>query len=403
MEPIRLSPRAKVIVFWVLVVLALLFFWRVRDVALPFVWALVTAYLFLPVVRFLAQRTHAPRWIWITVLYLVGGAVVYVLVTVLIPVVGRQYEEFLKAAPGIISDVQAYIAEHERIEVLGFTLNVQAIAENLVQVLGDLARRVPQQALAGVTLVLTTVTKIVIYLIATFYFLLLGDRWARQLVDLLPERWRNELAPLFQRIHALLKAYILGQVLRMFIMGTLIYIGLSVLQVRFALVLAIMGGVLELVPILGPVVAGTITTIVALFQPQPAYGWSNLTLAAAVAILYVGLNQLEENFLIPNLLGYMVDLPPLLVIFVVLAGESLAGIPGLLLAVPVAATLHVVLRYLYARMMDRPDAFEAWVAEKERPRHEKLRAFLSRLGRRLRFRRAVSAVQRPAEDEGGRR
>lgn len=403
MEPIHLSPRAKAVVFWMLVLLAALFLWRVREVVLPFVWALVTAYIFLPPVRSLAQRTRVPRPVWIVVLYLAGGAIVYLLVTVLIPVVGRQYEELLKAAPGIIADVQEYIREHERVELLGFTLELKTASESVVKMLGDLARQLPQQAIAGVTLVLTTVTKIVIYLIATFYFLLFGDRWLRQMVDLLPQRWRGELDPLFRRIDALLRAYVLGQVLRMLIMGTLIYIGLSALQVRFALVLAVMGGLLELVPILGPVVAGTITTVVALFQPEPAYGWSNLTLAIAVAILYIGLNQLEENLLIPNLIGYMVDLPPLLVIFVVLAGESLAGIPGLLLSVPIAATLHVVLRYLYARLTEQPDAFEQWIAEKGRPRHEKLRRFLDRLIHRLRARRAAAGSHLPAEREGGHR
>ncbi|MGC8873407.1 MAG: AI-2E family transporter, partial [Chloroflexia bacterium] len=325
------------------------------------------------------------------------------LVTVLFPVMGRQYEELLKAAPGIIADVQEYIQEHERIELLGFTLELKTASESLVKMLGDLARQLPQQAIAGVTLVLTTVTKIVIYLIATFYFLLFGDRWSRQMVELLPKRWRDELDPLFRRIDALLRAYVFGQVLRMLIMGTLIYIGLSALQVRFALVLAVIGGLLELVPILGPVVAGTITTVVALFQPAPAYGWSNLTLAIAVAVLYVGLNQLEENFLIPNLLGYMVDLPPLLVIFVVLAGESLAGIPGLLLSVPIAATLHVVLRYLYARLTEQPELFEQWMAEKGRPRHEKLRRFLARLTHCLRSRRAVAGGQLPPKKQGGPR
>jgi len=371
MESIRFSNRSKVITLWILVIVAVFLVWRVRDVALPFLWALVTAYIFLPLVRFLSGRTRVPRVWWIILLYAAAGALVYLLVAVLIPVVGRQYGEFLKAAPGILDDVQAYVKEHNRIEFYGITISLETISENLVKMLGDLARQLPQQALAGITLVLATMTKLIIYLIATFYFLLYGDKWIQKAGGLLPAHVQTELLPLFGRIHTVLTAYVRGQLMRMGIMGTLIYVGLLALQVRFALVLAIMGAILELVPIIGPIVAGAITTLVALFQPHPAYGWSNLVLAIAVVIFYSGLNQLEESFLIPNLLGYMVDLPPLLVIFVVLAGESLAGIPGLLLAVPIAATVHIVLRYLHAKLMDQPVLFEEFVRRRQRKRRRK--------------------------------
>lgn len=371
MQTIRFSQRAKMITVWILLVLTLLFLWRVRQVALPFFWAMITAYLFLPLVRFLASRTRIPRVWWIVLLYLSGGALVYWGIVGLVPVVTRQYVDLAQSVPDIVANIQSFVREHSRVELYGFTLNLDTLGESIISILGDLARQVPEQALAGVGLVFETLTRLTIYAIATFYFLHSGDKWVQRTVALLPPHVQLELTPLFQRVHATMNAYIQGQLLRMLIMGTLIYVALLALQVRFALLLAILGGLLELVPILGPIVGGGLTALVALFQPEPAYGWSNLTLAIAVVILYTLLNQLEESFLIPNMLGYLMDLPPLLVLFAILAGGSLGGALGVVMAVPVAAIFKLVLRYLYAKLMDKPVIYEEFPSPKRRGRRKR--------------------------------
>jgi len=373
MQSIRFSPRAKTTTVWILFILTVLFLYQVRGISLIFFWAIVTAYVFHPIIRFLTQRTRIPRVWWIILLYLSIGTLLSWAIAVLVPVAVHQYDELLIAAPDIINDIQSFIQENSRIELYGFTLNLEALAEELVTVLGGLVRNLPEQAIAGVTLVFETAAKGLVYLIAVFYFLLHGEKWAQQTFSLLSPHIQSDLRPLLHRINITLLAYIRGQLLTILVMGTLTYIGLVILRVRFALVLALMTGLLEIVPFLGPVAAGGVTILVVLFQPTIAFGWSNLTMAIVVAILYTILHQVENDFVVPNLVGYMVDLSPLLVIFVVLAGGSLAGPVGLLLAIPVAASTKIVLRYLYAKLTDKPVVFEELPRPPKRPRRKLFR------------------------------
>ncbi|MBN1483620.1 MAG: AI-2E family transporter [Chloroflexia bacterium] len=358
MQSIRFSPRAKTITIWILLILSVLFLYRVRAVASIFFWAIVAAYIFHPIIRFLSQRTRIPRVWWIILLYLLMGAIVYWSIAVLVPVVSRQYDDLLEAAPQIVNDIQRFIQENSLVEIYGYTLNLEILAEEISSVLGDLARNLPEQALAGVSLFFETAARGAVFLIATFYFLLHGEQWAERAFSLLPPHVRLEMRPLIAHIHTALTAYIRGQLLLIAIMSGLTYIILAILGVRFALVLALMAGVMDLVPFLGPIMAGGIAGLVVLFQPHVAFGWSNLFMAVIVVVIYTVLQQLENNLIIPNLVGYMVDLPPLLVIFVVLAGGTLAGPLGLLVAIPLAATLKIVFRYLYAKLMDKPIVFE---------------------------------------------
>lgn len=358
MQAIRFSPRTKVITVWILVGLTILFLHRAWPIAVPFFWALVTAYIFLPLIRMLSERTRVPRVCWIILLYLAVGALLYLAISFLIPVLVRQYGDLRDAAPGIIEDVRTFIRENSRLEIFGFTLNLETVSDNVAAMLGDLVRHLPSQVLAGVGVLFGTLAKIVVYLVATFSFLLQGDRWGQGFIDLLPPQAKAELQPLLRRVHVALTAYLRGQLLLMLIMGSLSWISLTILQVRFVLILALMAAVLEVVPLLGPIAVGTAATLVSLFQPTTPFGWSNFTLAVVVVLLYTILQQLENNIIVPNLVGYMVDLPPLMVIFVALAGGYMGGVLGLLLAIPIAATIRIILQYLYAKLMDRPFLFE---------------------------------------------
>jgi hypothetical protein len=154
-------------------------------------------------------------------------------------------------------------------------------------------------------------------------------------------------------INTTLGAYIRGQALLVVIMSTASYIALRILEVDYALVVAISTGFLELIPIVGPWSAGAIAVSVGLFQDTTPFGWSNLTLAVAIGLVYFTLRQMEDVFVIPLLIGRIVHLHPLLVIFVVVVGTTLGGILGLLLAVPLAAVTKIIATYFYGKITAR--------------------------------------------------
>lgn len=368
METIQFSPRAKRIALWIVVVVTLAMLYVVRDVAVPFFWAVIVAYVFHPLIKKLYDKTRIPRPIWIILLYLVAFTLIGWAIAVLVPLVENQYNDLMRDMPNIIGSVQAFVAENSRVELYGFSLDLQAISDEVISMLGGLARSLPGQALSGITLVFSTVLKVVVFLVATFHLLLFGERWVGAAIGLLPPRLQAELLPVLGRIHQTMGAYLRTQLIRIGMVSTIVYVVLSILQVRFALVLAIMAGILDIVPMIGPTVSSAVTVLVVLVQASTPFGWSHITLALVTVIMYVGLNQLEENIILPPLIGMMVDLPPLVVLFAVLAGERLAGLLGLLLAVPLAASTKIILRYLYAKLMDKPVMLEETVVRRRRPR-----------------------------------
>ena len=138
------------------------------------------------------------------------------------------------------------------------------------------------------------------------------------------------------------------------IMATFTYIALKILGIRYALVIAIASGILEIIPVIGPWSAAGIAMMVSLLQPTTPFGWSHAVLAVVVGVTYFVLRMAEDNFIIPQVVGHAVHLHPVLVLFAILAGGALAGPFGLLVGIPVVAVAQLLLRYLYRKLVDAP-------------------------------------------------
>ncbi len=171
---------------------------------------------------------------------------------------------------------------------------------------------------------------------------------------LVPAPYRAEMRELGRSIDRVLGAYIRSQVILIVLMSVLTYIPLSLLGVKYALVLAIATGFLEVIPFVGPYTAAGSAMLVSLVQATTPWGWPNWLLAVVVGIIYLVLRQGEDHLIIPNLVGHIVKLHPIFVIFAILAGGHLGGALGLLIAVPLAATFRIILAYLYAKLVDSP-------------------------------------------------
>jgi predicted PurR-regulated permease PerM len=193
--------------------------------------------------------------------------------------------------------------------------------------------------------------ELLVFLIATFFLLRDAPRLFQWLRRILPPNQRNELVPLFAQVNTLLGRYVRGQLFLIGVMSSVTFVGLSILQVPFALLLAITTGVLEVIPIVGPITAGAIACLVALGHPAP-WGLSQIWFVAIVAAMYTVLRHMEDYFVIPLVIGRIVKLHPAVVIFALLTGGALYGLLGVLIAVPVAATLRLVLIYVGAKLRD---------------------------------------------------
>lgn len=187
--------------------------------------------------------------------------------------------------------------------------------------------------------------------LSAIYFTLSAARYRDAMVAALPAAYQPEVVELLRRVGHVWVAFFRGQITLMILIGVIVWLGLTLLGVPGALSLAIIAGLLEVVPNLGPVVATIPAVVVALLQGSTYLPVNNLVLALIVVVFYVVVQQLENSLIVPRVLGEAVELPALVVMSGVLVGGSVAGILGALLATPVIATGREVLFYLYRKLL----------------------------------------------------
>jgi predicted PurR-regulated permease PerM len=164
------------------------------------------------------------------------------------------------------------------------------------------------------------------------------------------------------RLSATWRAYFRGQFILMFTVGTITLIGNTALGLPGAFSLAVIAGLLELVPNFGPFLAAVPAIMVALLQGSTYWGVNHFIFALMVIGFYVLVQQVENNFIVPRVLGGAVKLHPLVIMGGVVVGASVAGIVGALLAAPVIASGKEIMSYLYAKLLSQdpfPPAQEA--------------------------------------------
>ena len=357
----RWSSTTKRVVVAVFALAALYIVYSAGDIVRPFVWAGVLAFVLLPVVGLLERRLNLPRTVAAAIVFLgllaaiIGGA------RLLVPLALDQLRDLQRTLPTLVANAQNTLAETA--DQIGLE-DLDALIANFAGV-GDFAGMVARGAVPLIVGFGHFLLELLVFLIATFFLLRDAPRLFQWFRRILPASQRNELLPLFAQVNTVLGRYVRGQMFLIGVMSTATFIGLSVLQVPFVLLLAIMTGVLEVIPIVGPITGGAIACLVALGHPAP-WGLSQIWYVAIVALMYTVLRHAEDYFVIPLVIGRIVRLHPAVVIFSLLTGGALYGLLGVLVAVPVAATLRLVLIYVGAKLRDE-DPFPQLEQELEVP------------------------------------
>ncbi len=335
--------------FAVLLLAAIGILWVSRGVLGPFIVAAVIAYAFSPLVSSGERRLGWPR---IAVVGL-GYAIAAIGVAIVAVVIGERVSHELGLLAGSGPDSLArtlrelvgsdvLVIGGQSIAVADIAREIQARVAGLIASPGDALHIAGQVGEAGLEALLAV--------IVTFYFLVDGQKFVERTIILLPDRHRERTAEVLGRIHVVLGKWLRGQLLLIGLVATVAYIGLGpVLHLPYALALAVLTGILEIIPLIGPVVA---TAIVAV----DAFARGGAGLAAAVIVFYFVLRQIEDQVVMPVVIGRAVHLHPVITIFAVLVGLSLYGVLGGLLGVPIAAAINVVFRELYPLPAADPEA-----------------------------------------------
>lgn len=357
----RWNTSTKFLVTLVAVALVGVLLYRFQGIIAPLVMALILAYLLRPAAEFVSRRTGLSWGGTVNLIFLALIVLLLGISTALGVVIEQQAEglyntivEFVQHPPDYLN---RWIREPVRIGPFVLDLSTLDLAP-----LYEQATAYAQSVLAQTGALLTmffskafTVVGWLVFILAISYYLLHDFNSIGTTVDRLAmPGYSNDLQRLRRELGIIWNAFLRGQFLLAAAMGVANIVVLTLLGVRYSLILGLLAGLLEFVPIIGPFIAGAVAVIVALFQGTNWLGLSPLSFAGVVALAAVLLQQLENNLLVPRILGRSLNLHPVLVMVGALIGASLAGILGLLLSAPMMATVKLLSRYTYRKLLDLP-------------------------------------------------
>ena len=337
-------------IFWVAAAaLFLLLMWVLNDILLPFVVGMVVAYFLDPVVVRL-QRARMSRTMATTLVTIVAVLVAVGVVMAILPPLFGQIQSLITKAPEYF--VKALGRIQPLLEPLRGRLGLDPPSLHDLQseatqwagkgleVAGGIAGALAERGVAIINLLgLLFITPVV-----TFYMLRDWEKLVAAIDNSLPLEHADTIRKLTAESNAAIAGFMRGQALVCLSLGTFYGIGLTLVGLQFGLVIGLVAGAISFIPFVGTFVGGVMALGMALAQFPP--DWIGVVKVAAVFV--VG-QMLEGNFLSPKLVGDRVGLHPVWIMFALLAGGSLFGFTGVLIAVPVAAVLGVVVRHFIAR------------------------------------------------------
>lgn len=322
----------------------------------PFILALVLAYLMLPVVNRLARVM--PRVLAILVVYLVFIGLGAGLVWWLAPRAAEQVNGIVSNTPAYTKQVQAWTRD---LTAWYNSLPVspdarQSIEQAVRDSLGSIGSAVQSgllSVLGAVSRTMGFVVGLVIIPFWLFYVLKDKDRGISAFNGMLPESWRTDVWRIVRIINGVLSSYIRGQLLLALAVGVATFIGMIIVGAPYPLLLALISGLTEVIPVVGPILGAVPGLALSAFSGE---GW---VMVLKVLAVYVVVQQLENNLLVPKIQGDSVKLHPSIIMVALVVGSQIGGLFGLIVAVPVAAILRDVYLYLYRRHTEDYSPLEA--------------------------------------------
>lgn len=317
------------------IIAGVLFLWVIRDVIGILFVSLVLASAFDPWVDKL-ERYRIPRGLAVLTMYfvflLIVGSVIYLIIPPLVTQISditsslKEYSPFLDSVYQSITQSTPDVSFIDRIQ--------QQLAN-----LNSTLTNVTSGIFHTLTGVFGKIAGVIFVLVITFYMTVEEDGIKKFVRSIAPIKYQPYLVQKTNRIQVKMGAWLRGQLTLMVIVGVLAFIGLFILDVPYALVLACIAGLFEFVPYLGP----TMSAIPAIFFAYNDSPWKSV----GVLIMFVIIQQLENQVIVPKVMQKAVGLNPIVVIAAMLIGAKIAGFGGILLAVPAATILWIFLEDIF--------------------------------------------------------
>ncbi|MEI6221862.1 MAG: AI-2E family transporter [bacterium] len=307
----------------------------------PFIISGILAYLLFPLVRIQETRLKFPRPMAIIVCLVVAVVLLYFFFNAFIPPMFSQVSLMISNRAEIVAGIQRISEEMGAFLGIPISINIQDVAAKVFESL----QMFSQYFFSLTKSTINVVTYATLVFIITFFLLLDPSALTRDVITLLPNHWQSYIAGWGKEVNAKLTSFLRGQLLLCFSIFLATLIGGLIIGIKNVLLLAIIAGILEAIPIIGPIIAAVPMIMIAAVQNPTPYGIPTLQYVLVVLALNFIIQRLENNLLVPLILGKSVNLQPILVLFVISLGGYLAGFLGMFLAVPLTAVLAVSFDY----------------------------------------------------------
>jgi predicted PurR-regulated permease PerM len=337
------------LVFWLIVIaLVVLALWLLSEILLPFVAGLAIAYLLTPLTDRL-ERLGINRLAAALIIIAVFVLALVYLILLVAPIVGSQLTSFIDSVPGYVTALQALLGDPswpwlQKLLGAGFNAD-KSIGDLVTQGVGWLTTFLRSLWSGGRTLV-SIFSLVVVTPVVAFYLIYDWHRMIKSVDGWIPVQHRETVRELAREIDAAISGFFRGQTAVCLILGSFYAVALTFTGLNFGLLIGIISGLITFIPYIGSMTGLVLSLGVAVAQFWPAYG----LILIVLGIFLVG-QFIEGYVLAPKLVGESVGLHPVWVIFALLAFGYLFGFVGLLVAVPLAATIGVLTRFALRRYL----------------------------------------------------
>ena len=350
-DPHQPPPWSRTTRYLVLVGVFVFFIWlvgAVRPLLGPLVLSALLAYILNPSVAYLTRRTHIRRDYIVIFIYVTGLVSLAGLILLLTPYLIRQGQILSEELTLVSQEIERRLALQQSFRFLGFELPTDDLRE-LLQ-----APSAGFLELERIFNVLQSVSQnfawVLVVIVTAFYLLLDWPRLRDWLFSLSPPPYQGDMRRLYGEVKGIWSGYVRGQLVLMFLIALLNSIGGAIIGLRGAVALGILGGLLDIIPSVGPLIAMIIATVVAYIEGGTYLPLSNTLFALLVLAVYGGIQGFENVWLRPRVMSYNVNIHPAVVFVAIMASLALSSILVTLLIIPLIGTFMVVGGYLRCRI-----------------------------------------------------
>lgn len=334
---LTISITAGTIIKTISILLLFYLLYRVDNILLIILTSIVLAAAIEPGARWF-MRYKVPRVPAVLIVYLLVATILGLLLSVFLPPLIDETAKLLNNLPTYFSNISAWNPTQAGNGLVGEISKAFSLQDAINQLKGIAAsfQGNAMQILGLVLQVFGGFFSFILIVVLSFYLAVQENGINDFLRLVTPVKHRHHAVDLWHRTQFKIGRWMQGQVLLSVIIATLVYLGLTILNVKYALMLALLAGVFELIPIFGPIISA-IPGIALGFANGISFVEPGLTAAVAVALFYTLVQQFESHLIYPLVVRKVVGVPPLIVIIALIVGWDLAGFLGILISVPVAA------------------------------------------------------------------